>query len=89
LRAIQATPATPPPASDPLAGSATGPLYFNELYELFIALGEGDTSVSLAPLRKAGSLIPPGFGALLVSFGIPAVRHQNLFLNVSVVFIPA
>ena len=63
----------------PLIRSAFWPLCFNDFCKLFVALGEGDASVSLAALRKAGSLVPPLLGALLVSFGIPAIRHQNLY----------
>jgi hypothetical protein len=39
------------------------------------------TQLSRAALRKAGSLVPPLLGALPVSFGIPAIRHQNLYLT--------
>ena len=64
-----------------LIRSAFRPLCFNNFCKLFVALGEDDASVSLAALRKTGSLVPPRLGALLVSFRIPAIRHQNLYLT--------
>jgi hypothetical protein len=65
----------------PLIRSAFWPLCFNDFGKLFVALGDGDASVSTAALRKAGSLVPPRLGALPVSFGIPTIRHQNLYLT--------
>src|SRR6476620_760069 len=61
--------------------SAFPPPCFNDFCKPFVALGDGDASVSRAALRKAGSLVPPLLGALLVSFGIPAIRHQNLYVH--------
>src|SRR6478736_2918689 len=64
-----------------LIRSAFWPLCFNDFCKPFVALGGGDATVSRAALRKAGSLVPPLLGALPVSFGIPAIRHQNLYLT--------
>jgi hypothetical protein len=51
----------------PLSGSAAGPLCFNDFRKPFVALGDGDAGVSVAPLRKAGRPVPPLLGSLLVS----------------------
>ena len=64
-----------------LIRSAFCPLCFNDFCKPFVALGDGDATVSRAALRKAGSLVPPLLGALPVSFGIPAIRHQNLYFT--------
>ena len=54
-------------------GSSTRPLCFNDVHKPLVALRDGDASVSLAALRKAGSSVPPLLGALPVSFENP--RH--------------
>ena len=64
-----------------LIRSGFWPPCFNDFCKPFVALGDGDATVSRAALRKAGSLVPPLLGALPVSFGIPTIRHQNLYLT--------
>jgi hypothetical protein len=62
------------------SGLRGGSLCFNNFHKLFVALGDGDAGVSLAPLRQTGRPVPPLLRALLVSFGIPAIRHQEPLL---------
>ena len=62
------------PGSDNTPRSSTRPLYFNDFDKLFVALGDGDASVSLAPFRKTGSPVPPVLRALPVSFEL-ATAH--------------